>query len=402
MGDETVEDPLPFEQLVDKPDESETIINIAYDGGQKTLALTRKAKQSMCASLDASSNQPTAFFRWRYVGQAVSDILGIDFLEFCFSYLPEDINWDTIVPGQKDTYPKAQTPSEDTFKIVRTVHLLVQEEKDEEAKANGLPKSGVQSYITYKQKWKYWRDLCVLFLAMNQGMAHQTILDLMTGLLKLCNSMDALDDVVKVEVKKFKDKLKRQERKRAAKVAIEAQLSEAKQKEEEVEQSVQEAVSQHEKVIEKRRQLENMDYSGKRKQRQAARASALKSIQEEATDAAETLQEAEEERKKLRRSLISLRKKKRKPKHQILSLRLINAEGRSLNVATLQYSIRLLLHGQRLQKRGMVGNHQQRQAQVAQNGCPLVQSGAKLARIKFSCWCHWCTIFVLKENWSNK
>ena len=281
MGDETVEDLLPLEQLVDKPDESETIINIAYDGGQKTLALTRKAKQSMCASLDASSNQPTAFFRWRYVGQAVSDILGIDFLEFCFSYLPEDINWDTIVPGQKDTYPKAQTPSEDTFKIVRTVHLLVQEEKDEEAKANGLPKSGVQSYITYKQKWKYWRDLCVLFLAMNQGMAHQTILDLMTGLLKLCNSMDALDDVVKVEVKKFKDKLKRQERKRAAKVAIEAQLSEAKQKEEEVEQSVQEAVSQHEKVIEKRRQLENMDYSGKRKQCQAARASALKSIQED-------------------------------------------------------------------------------------------------------------------------
>ena len=64
MSGETDNQPLAAQLVAEEPDENETILEIEYGGGTKTLAVTRKAKKSMAASVDASANQPTLFFRW--------------------------------------------------------------------------------------------------------------------------------------------------------------------------------------------------------------------------------------------------------------------------------------------------------------------------------------------------
>ena len=299
MSGETDNQPLAAQLVAEEPDENETILEIEYGGGTKTLAVTRKAKKSMAASVDASANQPTLFFRWRYVGQAIADILKRTLVDFSFAEQPNNIDWDAVLPGHKDAYPKAATPDEDTFGIVQTVHILVKKEKDADARAIGLPKSGVQSYITYKQKWKSWRDVCYLFHAMNKEMAPETILDLIQGLLKLCASKEAIDEVICCEVKRYKERLKREARKRAAAEVIDTALDKLVRDEERADRAVEIAMEFHGQALEKRREFQVKEYEGSRTQRKTARAAALKAVEEEETIAFEDLEKAQQEQQVL-------------------------------------------------------------------------------------------------------
>jgi hypothetical protein len=142
----------------------------------------------------------------------VTKILGVDMLEYSMpqtaDYM-ESIDWTKVTPGRKETYPEAVPPSDADFKVVKTVHEAVRKENDAAAIANGLPKSGVQPYNTYKQRWKQWRDIMAVFCTMNPTYDLALVEATARGCLKLCKSENAVLEVIEEEVKKHIAKIKR-------------------------------------------------------------------------------------------------------------------------------------------------------------------------------------------------
>ena len=271
------------QRVGDEPDPNEHVIEIQYGDGR--LLVTRKAKQSMSMAVDASSNQPTLFFKSLYVIHAVCDILGLDMLQYSFPQTMGEINnfnWNAAKPDDKSTYPTGIQPSDEEFEKVRSVHKLVKGEKDEEARSCGRPKSGVQSYITVKQKWKLWRDICALYRMMNPALARHVLLDLITAELKLCKSMQELERALEVAVKQHIERLKRQARKRRAQTDINIQLAEATRKEQEAKKSVEEAEAERTRLVQEKQQVETQALANGRTrlQREAAKRAAVKDVEE--------------------------------------------------------------------------------------------------------------------------
>ena len=150
--DETVLE-ATVESLVTAPDPNEIAARVTL--GCESIDVTRKAKESMSTALDAMANQPTVFFKCEFAVRAVTEILGVDMLEYSMPQTSETLaafDWEAVVAGRIDTYPQGESPTDTQFSKVRSVHTLVKEEKDAQAQAMGLPKSGVQSYCTYKQR----------------------------------------------------------------------------------------------------------------------------------------------------------------------------------------------------------------------------------------------------------
>ena len=182
-----------------------------------------RAKESMGSALDAVASQPTVFFRCHCAVKAVTDVLGVDMLEYSMPQTQEELDefdWDNLTPGRKETYPTVSQPSEEDFEKVRSAHQFVKKEKDTQARAMGLPKSGVQSYCTYKQRWKQWQDLCAVYRHINQAVDLSLVQTIMAGRLKLCNSLNAIDDVVQEDLVKYINKCKREAKKEEEKKAI--------------------------------------------------------------------------------------------------------------------------------------------------------------------------------------
>lgn len=203
-----------IEQLVnDDLDEQEVVLRVEHH--EKSLDVTRRAKKSMEMAMVASSNQPTYFFKARFVVQAVCDILETDIVEYSF---PKDhtsgvaFDWKKAFPGRENTYPPAHEPSKDEFNQVKTVYEAVKEEKDAEAKQRGMPSSGIQAYPTFQQKWCSWRRWCAIYKAMNPGMPDKTVLDLITGSLKLLPSHKTIMEAISLDVKKHRAKILQKER----------------------------------------------------------------------------------------------------------------------------------------------------------------------------------------------
>ena len=310
----TGEQPM-LEELVEKPDSNELVLRVKL--GDKTLNISRKAKESMSSALDASRNQPTPYFKYRYVGMSVADCLGLSLVDMFFPETAaeiEAIDWNKVVPGDASTYPKAADPSPETFKLVRTVHEAVKAEKDAQAIANGQPKSDIQNYITYKQKWKIWRDLCTLFKAMNPSMTNETVLDLMAVELKCKKTWEILLERLHELVKKHINKLVRETRKKAEQADIDRQLAEAAQREEQVKKDKEMAEqAQEEALEEKRKAATDPDVPGarSRSQRKAARDARIRDANDRIEEVSKEVVDLSKEEDNLKRKINSLKSKKR-------------------------------------------------------------------------------------------
>ena len=68
---------------------------------------------------------------------------------------------------------------------------------------------GVQQCSNFKVKWLKFRNLCMLYKSMNPKMDNQTVLDLITGRLKMLASVNAINEAVAEDIAKFGLKRKR-------------------------------------------------------------------------------------------------------------------------------------------------------------------------------------------------
>ena len=221
-------------KLVDEPNPEENVLEIQV--GSTTVTVTRKAKQLMSSALSAMANQPTVFFRCIFAVNAVCDILGVDMLSYVIPQTIDELHafdWEKVVPGVKKTYPQGTQPTDLEFEKVRTVHQIVKAEKDAAARAVGLPKSGVQSYITYKQRWKQLRDIASIYRHICPAYTLPVTVDQMKADLKLCTSMQEFDDVLKDVIKKYLAKRKRKERKRQEQLWLNIELAKIEKQHEE-------------------------------------------------------------------------------------------------------------------------------------------------------------------------
>ncbi|CAB9523075.1 hypothetical protein SEMRO_1373_G267280.1 [Seminavis robusta] len=155
--------------LVEAPDPSRRVMKVT--SGNQTFFVTQKAKDSMMEALESNSNKPTMFFRAKDTIRAVADTLEVDMLEYSMPQTSEQLqafNWDLVTPGEWGTYPQGIDPIQDDFDKVRAVHQASKADKDAKARSQGQASSNVQSYCTYCQRWRLWRNMMAVFRAMNQ------------------------------------------------------------------------------------------------------------------------------------------------------------------------------------------------------------------------------------------
>ena len=127
----------------------------------------------------------------QYVIHCAALILEVELLEHTFPQTKEELDafdWSEVIVGRVDTYPKGTPPSSAEYEKVRTIHKLVKDEKDQAA-AKKKFKSGAQSYTTFRQRWREWRQIQAIFRYMNKDASLQTVLDTATVSLKQCTSL---------------------------------------------------------------------------------------------------------------------------------------------------------------------------------------------------------------------
>jgi hypothetical protein len=141
--------------------------------------------------MDSSANQPTYFFKCKYIIDSVCNILGMDVLSYSFpdpdeskEEVPFDCN--NVMPGRKETYPPAFQPSKEEFGKIKAAYNHIKAEKDSRARAQGMPNSRIQLYKTFTNKWSTWRWWSALYNEMYKDMSKKTSMDKMTADLQLC------------------------------------------------------------------------------------------------------------------------------------------------------------------------------------------------------------------------
>ena len=207
---------LGHEVLEKELDLDEVVVRIECENGE-TLDVSRRAKQSMTLAIEVNANQPTLYFRNLHCIHSVCNVLGYELLDYSFSMTQEDfqtIDWNVVVPGEKETYPTGPGPSKEDYEAVRVVYQHVKEEKDALWKQHGCPKSNVQAYSTYRGRWSWWRQSCSIYQACNPNMQPQTLLDLMQSELKLCTSQPAVEEKWKAAIQRRIRQLKKEAKKR--------------------------------------------------------------------------------------------------------------------------------------------------------------------------------------------
>ncbi|CAB9504957.1 unknown protein [Seminavis robusta] len=212
--------------LVEAPDPSQRVMKVT--SGNQTFFVTQKAKDSMMKALESNSNKPTMFFRAKDTIRAVADTLEVDMLEYSMPQTSEQLqafNWDLVTPGEWGTYPQGIDPIQDDFDKVRAVHQASKADKDAKARSQGQASSNVQSYCTYCQRWRLWRNMMAVFRAMNPTAELSLVEAIARGVCKLCHSKDAMIEAIDEEVKKHIRKLKRAAAKLEKQKKIDDQLA---------------------------------------------------------------------------------------------------------------------------------------------------------------------------------
>lgn len=262
--------------LLQAPADDAQVIRVDYkEEGKASLYVTQKAKISMSYSMDAMANQPTIFYKMDYVMQAVADACDKDKLEMSFPQTPEllgDFNWDTVLIGRTETHFSGTTPEKEICKQVRAVHKAVKDEKDEEARARGLPKSGVQAWTTYAQRWREWRDLCAVYRSMYPDETKQMVCDQIKSQCKMLTSIDKIyTDAVAIEVKKHIDKMKRDDRKRIASEKLQAELDKTEADKVKAATQREQADAEAKRLKQEKEALKMVPRQGNKKQKARAR-----------------------------------------------------------------------------------------------------------------------------------
>ena len=182
-------------------DPNEVIMEIIMEKGD-TLKVKRSAKEAVVRSLECMKSQPTLFYKRRYSVFAVSQVLGEEFLEYAIPDITtlEPLDWTEINPERPVTWPKQAVLDRVQWSKFRIVHKEIVKEKDAEARADGLPKSGVQSCETYRQRFQEWRFMAGLYRRLFPRYTKQAVLDRMEASLKFCNGADTITGKIGVDV----------------------------------------------------------------------------------------------------------------------------------------------------------------------------------------------------------
>jgi DNA repair ATPase RecN len=216
------------ESLVTLPDPAEAAIKVTY--GDHTFLVSRDAKNAMADAVDALKNRPTLFGQMAFVMCAVSKILQLDTLQHTMPQsqeLLDTFDWNKVIPGRQETYPKAEPPTNDEYRKVRTVHELVKQEKDEAAQKAGWEKSGVQACTTLRQRWSEWREIHSVHRYMNKSDSLQTVADRVKFRLKLCTSWEAMQAEIREDVEKHIASLKRKSKQQEQANKVKRQIAAA-------------------------------------------------------------------------------------------------------------------------------------------------------------------------------
>lgn len=195
-------------------DPNEVVMKITMAKGG-TLKVKRSAKEAVSRSLESMKSQPTLFYKRRYSVFAVSQVLGVEFLEYAIPDLDtlDPLDW-TINPERPRTWPKQASLDRLQWSKFRIVHEEILKEKDAEARADGLPKSGVQSCETYRQRFQEWRFMAGLYRRLFPRYTKQAVLDRMEASLKFCNGADAITEKHGVDILQAKRENKAHEKQR--------------------------------------------------------------------------------------------------------------------------------------------------------------------------------------------
>jgi len=285
MSDGEENDPGRATSLVQDPAADEQVIRIDYDGGKQSVFVTQKAKKSMSCSMDAMANQPTIFYKMDFIMQAVADAIEEDKIDISFPQTPEalqEFDWNDVIIGRKDTYFKQTQPEAEAFTKVHAVHTAVKAEKDEEARAMGLPKSGVQAWSTYYQRWREWRELCAVFRSLYPNETKEMVYNRIKGQCKMMSSLDKIyTGVVSLEIKRHLDRLKREDRKRRAVEKVEAELEKTEEDQEKAAAKIKEAKAKQALLQQDLKNIKTAQYQGTKKSKAKAKKDDQKAKSEE-------------------------------------------------------------------------------------------------------------------------
>lgn len=301
------------ESLMAPLDPSQPVMKIKY--GQEEFLVSREAKDAMSQAVGFLANKPTVYFRQKFVMDAVMKTLNKDVLQLSMPQSQNELksfNWDNVIPGRAETYPKGHQPSPKEFQKVKVVHEEVKKEKDEAARAIGS--SGVQSYISFKQRWAQWRDIHAIYRAMMPSSSLQMVADMAMGRLKACKSLDKIYAVIQQDVRSHIEKLKREAKKKEKADEMKQKEAEVAAEEQMAQQTAQELQEEQTRLQEQQEQLQaevetevggGVNTSSARQTRNTRRISeqakrkALADKEKEAADVEKRLQlETEKARKK--------------------------------------------------------------------------------------------------------
>ena len=211
---------------IKEPSDDEILFTIAHESDK--YEITRETKESLRTAIVYNAHPPTHYYRMVFAIEAVCRILDIpEMLEFYFPQTPDEISdfdWDEVTAGFPKTYPIGKKPTAAQFKIVEAIYLLVVAELDVKARQAGMPRSGATTYVTFKARWKEWRDYCAVYRHLNPGMTLQAVYDLMAYELKLLGSKEKIDQKVSDNIMKHLHKLRLASQKAARLIAREAAL----------------------------------------------------------------------------------------------------------------------------------------------------------------------------------
>ena len=275
--------------------------------GSDTFDVTKDELQTMKEAVEAIRSTPTLYQKLWIVMTSVSKILRVSLLEYTFpesSDVLEAFDWNFVIPGRKDTYPKAVTPTVTEYERVRTIHRLVKEDKDKGIRTTQFGNSGVQAYGTFRQKWQLWRELHAVVRYIERNGTRQMVYDLCNVELKNATSSEAMWTIIHKLVDAHITKLKRESKKReraekADEDLLKLQQEEEKSRKEAARLKAQEKrISKEVQALEKdpgisadRRSSRNATAAARKKNEEAikqkkAEAQATKKKQQEALDLA--------------------------------------------------------------------------------------------------------------------
>ena len=175
-------------------------------GNQESMDVTKEAKEAMDQAIIMLQSKPAPLYHAQQAGKAAALILDKDEFEYIMPQSDEDLeafDWDKVEKGELYTYPVGPPPPQVDFAKVRAVFNLSKLERDEIARAMGLPHSGGPCYESFLTKWKLWRDLHALFRTMYPNEDKSTSNARVMGSMKYCNSVAAIGNKVDEEITKF-------------------------------------------------------------------------------------------------------------------------------------------------------------------------------------------------------